>query len=278
MGISKVHITYEIKLEREREEQAMRARQENFEILRRAEDTSLIANTHIFKCPICFDDISPGNGVILRECLHSFCKDCLQGAVVHNEEAELRCPYQDNDYACNASLQDREIKALVEVSVYEKHLQRSLVTAESQERNSFHCKTNDCPGWCIYEDLVNFFSCPVCKKENCLTCKAIHEGMNCKEYQEDLRIRSSNDKAAKQTNKMLKELLKKGDAMKCPKCEVVVQKKDGCDWIKCSICKTEICWVTKGPRWGPLGVGDISGGCRCRVEGKPCHENCNNCH
>ncbi|XP_052713059.1 ranBP-type and C3HC4-type zinc finger-containing protein 1-like isoform X1 [Crassostrea angulata] len=266
------------RLEREREEQAMRARQENFEILRRAEDTSLIANTHIFKCPICLDDISPGNGVILRECLHSFCKDCLQGAVVHNEEAELRCPYQDNDYACNASLQDREIKALVEVSVYEKHLQRSLVTAESQERNSFHCKTNDCPGWCIYEDLVNFFSCPVCKKENCLTCKAIHEGMNCKEYQEDLRIRSSNDKAAKQTNKMLKELLKKGDAMKCPKCEVVVQKKDGCDWIKCSICKTEICWVTKGPRWGPLGVGDISGGCRCRVEGKPCHENCNNCH
>lgn len=92
----------------------------------------------------------------------------------------------------------------MEVSVYEKHLQRSLVTAESQERNSFHCKTNDCPGWCIYEDLVNFFSCPVCKKENCLTCKAIHEGMNCKEYQEDLRIRSSNDKAAKQTNKMLK--------------------------------------------------------------------------
>lgn len=93
---------------------------------------------------------------------------------------------------------------LVEASVYEKHLQRSLVTAESQERNSFHCKTTDCPGWCIYEDLVNFFSCPVCKKENCLTCKAIHEGMNCKEYQEDLRIRSSNDKAAKQTNKMLK--------------------------------------------------------------------------
>lgn len=39
-------------------------------------------------------------------------RDCLQGAVVHNEEAELRCPYQDNDYACNASLQDREIKAV----------------------------------------------------------------------------------------------------------------------------------------------------------------------
>ncbi|XP_055996388.1 ranBP-type and C3HC4-type zinc finger-containing protein 1-like isoform X2 [Ostrea edulis] len=266
------------RLERERQERNRKLRQENFEKLLKAEGNSLVGNTHPFKCPICFDDILPGNGVILRECLHSFCRDCLQGAVIHNEEAELRCPYQDEEYACNASLQDREIKALVETSVYEKHLQRSLVTAESQERNSFHCKTNDCQGWCIYEDLVNFFRCPVCNKENCLTCKAIHEGMNCKEYQEDLRIRSSNDKAAKQTNKMLKDLLKKGDAMKCPKCEVVVQKKDGCDWIKCSICKTEICWVTKGPRWGPMGVGDISGGCRCRVEGRPCHENCNNCH
>ncbi|XP_062621424.1 ranBP-type and C3HC4-type zinc finger-containing protein 1-like [Saccostrea cucullata] len=240
------------RLEQEREDLERRLRQENFEILMKAEDSSLIGNSQSFQCPICFDDISPGNGVILRECLHTFCRDCLQGAVVHSEEADLRCPYQDDHYACNASLQDREIKALVEASVYEKHLQRSLVTAESQEQNSFHCKTNDCPGWCIYEDLVNFFKCPVCNKENCLTCKAIHEGMNCKEYQEDLRIRSSNDKAAKQTNKMLKDLLKKGDAMKCPKCEVVVQKKDGCDWIKCSICKTEICWVTKGPRWGPL--------------------------
>lgn len=44
-------------------------------------------------------------------CVRCF-RDCLQGAVVHNEEAELRCPYQDNDYACNASLQDREIKAV----------------------------------------------------------------------------------------------------------------------------------------------------------------------
>lgn len=47
----------------------------------------------------------------LMVCVRCF-RDCLQGAVVHNEEAELRCPYQDNDYACNASLQDREIKAV----------------------------------------------------------------------------------------------------------------------------------------------------------------------
>ena len=42
-----------------------------------------------------------------------------------------------------------------------------------------------------------------------------------------------------------------GEAMHCPQCQVIVQKKGGCDWIRCSICKTEICWVTKGRRWGP---------------------------
>lgn len=39
--------------------------------------------------------------------------------------------------------------------------------------------------------------------------------------------------------------------MHCPTCHIVVQKKDGCDWIRCTVCQTEICWVTKGPRWGP---------------------------
>ena len=39
--------------------------------------------------------------------------------------------------------------------------------------------------------------------------------------------------------------------MYCPHCKVIVQKKDGCDWIRCIMCKTEICWATKGPRWGP---------------------------
>lgn len=95
--------------------------------------------------------------------------------------------------------------------------------------------------------------------------------------------------------------------MKCPRCDIIVQKKDGCDWICCLMCKTEICWVTKQARWGPnvkeyllirsyisskgssrvdfffsflflQGRGDTSGGCGCRVNNQPCHPNCQNCH
>ena len=46
-------------------------------------------------------------------------------------------------------------------------------------------------------------------------------------------------------------MLKKGTAMHCPKCGIILSKVTGCDWLCCSMCKTEICWVTRGPRWGP---------------------------
>ena len=50
---------------------------------------------------------------------------------------------------------------------------------------------------------MNEFNCMVCGKRNCLLCKAIHTPQTCKEYQEDLRIKAANDKAAQETQKMI---------------------------------------------------------------------------
>lgn len=58
----------------------------------------------------------------------------------------------------------------------------------------------------------------------------------------------------------LQMLVQLGEAMHCPVCRIVVQKKGGCDWLRCSVCQTEICWVTKGPRWGPgVSTGEVGG-------------------
>ncbi|XP_063307032.1 ranBP-type and C3HC4-type zinc finger-containing protein 1-like [Pelobates fuscus] len=253
-------------------------RQQNFMHLLQLDNEVLIPNQESIECKICFTDVPAGAGVLLRECLHSFCRLCLRQVVNCCEDPEVSCPFRDDLYACNSKLQQREIRALVSKEEYSRFLERGLVMAESRSQNSYHCKTADCKGWCIYEDSVNEFVCPICFAENCLTCKAIHDGMNCREYQDDLRIRALNDIAARQTNEMLKLLLQTGEAMYCPMCQIVVQKKDGCDWIRCTMCQTEICWVTKGPRWGPQGPGDTSGGCQCNVNGKRCDPKCQNCH
>ncbi|CAM5095344.1 unnamed protein product [Natator depressus] len=268
------------------EEEAMRQYQqvteqqkiENYQHLLQLDGQSLVPADEVIECPICFVTLQPGEGVTLRECLHSFCRDCLKGTILNSPEPEVPCPYIDEKYSCPGQLLEREIKALLSSAEYQHFLDLGVSIAENRSRSSYHCKTTDCRGWCIFEDDVNEFACPVCQKVNCLLCKAIHETMNCKEYQDDLKLRAQNDQAARQTTEMLTTMVQKGEAMYCPTCKIVVQKKDGCDWIRCTVCHTEICWVTKGPRWGSAGPGDTSGGCRCRLNGVPCHPRCQNCH
>ncbi|XP_060239066.1 ranBP-type and C3HC4-type zinc finger-containing protein 1 isoform X4 [Meriones unguiculatus] len=209
------------------------------------EQRSLVLNAEPAECPVCYSVLAPGEAVVLRECLHAFCRECLQGTIRNSQEAEVSCPFIDSTYSCPGKLLEREIRALLSPEDYQRFLDLSVSIAENRSTLSYHCKTPDCRGWCFFEDDVNEFTCPVCSRVNCLLCKV---------------------------------MLQQGEAMHCPQCRIVVQKKDGCDWIRCTVCHTEICWVTKGPRWGPGGPGDTSGGCRCRVNGIPCHPSCQNCH
>ncbi|XP_029385388.1 ranBP-type and C3HC4-type zinc finger-containing protein 1 isoform X2 [Echeneis naucrates] len=253
-------------------------RRENFARLVMMDGQDVVPNPESVDCKICYVDLQPGEGVLLRECLHCFCRECLRSVIMLSEDPEVPCPYRDDTYSCTCSLQEREIRALVPAEEYERWLQRGLSVAESRCEGSYHCATPDCRGWCVYEDTVNVFQCPVCGKPNCLICKAIHEGMNCKQYQDDLAARAINDSAARRTTHLLKTLVQSGEAMHCPQCGIIVQKRDGCDWLRCTVCHTEICWVTRGPRWGPRGPGDTNGGCRCNVNNQKCHPKCQNCH
>ncbi|XP_069771235.1 ranBP-type and C3HC4-type zinc finger-containing protein 1 isoform X2 [Narcine bancroftii] len=263
-----------LRSQQELEEERLR----NYQQLLQLDSQHLVLNQEAMECPICLCSVEPGEGVVLRDCLHSFCRECLKQLIQTCADPQVACPYRDNSYTCDSKLQDREIRALVSLEDYHRVLDCSMKVAESCSSNSFHCKTPDCKGWCIYEDTVNEFHCPSCGKVNCLLCKAIHQGMNCQQYQDDLLTRAQSDSSAWHTAQMLQTLVQTGEAMHCPKCRIIVQKKGGCDWIRCPICHTEICWVTKKCRWGPAGPGDISGGCRCLVNGQRCHPQCQNCH
>lgn len=110
------------------------------------------------------------------------------------------------------------------------------------------------------------------------TFQAVHESEACEQYQKKLREVTAAENTDEGTQALLDSLISRGEALKCPECQAIITKKWGCDLVKCSACKTEICWVTKGRRWGPAGRGDISGGCKCGVDGKRCHPTCGYCH
>ncbi|KTF93210.1 hypothetical protein cypCar_00011230 [Cyprinus carpio] len=196
-------------------------RERNFQELLETDSRSLVENIDELDCAICFCTIMPGEGAVLRECLHSFCRECLKETVLNCTDAEVACPYRDDAYSCNCKLQDREIRSLLSQDEYQKFLE-----TEVEHRR-------------------------VRRSENRYT--AIHKGMNCKEYQDDLRIRAQNDDAARQTTEMLDQLLNNGEAMNCPKCQVIVQKKDGCDWICCLMwCWRHIRWLQMSSQRSPL--------------------------
>ena len=46
----------------------------NLEAYRQLENLDIIPNADNFECTICYLDTEPGDGVVLRECLHTFCK------------------------------------------------------------------------------------------------------------------------------------------------------------------------------------------------------------
>lgn len=242
------------------------------------EQQALVVNAEEFECGICLGENTAGTGVVLRGCgVHTFCRECLVILVQKTEEPIIKCPA----FRCGGILEEREIRALMSPEEYDRWLMRGLNAAESGTKNSFHCRTRDCNGWALCEPGVQIFPCPVCKHANCVPCQAIHENETCEEFKMKLKAAADSTEGNnidEETKALLNSLIKRGEALECPDCKSIITKKWGCDWIKCFACKTEICWVTRGRRWGPAGRGDTSGGCRCGVDGKRCHPTCGYCH
>lgn len=231
----------EMQLNEEWKQKTM-AKQNRIQLYQAAE-YNLTTNDEPFECPVCFSEIEPDEGVRLQECLHEICRECLANHINISNEAEVQCPYTDGENDCQQAITDREIRQIVGQAKYDEYKKRSLKSAEAKAANTFHCLTPNCEGFCFYDEEHNFFDCPICRRMSCLTCKVIHEGQNCREYQDDIRIKAVNDETARQTQEELQRLLRQGLAMNCPQCGVVIQKKGGCPNMTCSVCHRGFRWT-----------------------------------
>lgn len=83
------------------------------------------SNCEPFNCPICLQRFEIGKGVILRDCLHEFCRKCILHIIHQNKDfIQVNCPY-NIEYKCENFLSEREIKGLVTTDEYDAFIENN---------------------------------------------------------------------------------------------------------------------------------------------------------
>uniref|UniRef100_A0A8C7HV29 RING-type domain-containing protein n=1 Tax=Oncorhynchus kisutch TaxID=8019 RepID=A0A8C7HV29_ONCKI len=209
---------------------------ENFALLMMVDGKDPVPNPEAVDCMICYLDLQPGEGVLLRD------------------EPSDSTPSEPSDSTPSEPSDSTPSEP-----------SDSTPSEPSDSTPSEPNGTLDIQ--CVYEDTINVFHCPICNKHNCLLCKAIHEEMDCKQYQDDLTAIGRN----------VRTLVFSGEALHCPQCIIIVQKNEGCDWLShrdllghqriSHLCLLPVCVSVP-----PKGPGHTSKGCNIN------NQKCQNCH
>jgi E3 ubiquitin-protein ligase RNF144 len=188
-------------------------------------------------CGACMEMINPDN-VITIDCGCHYCKSCFNGyfetGLVNRGSFPPRC--------CGQEISLHSVRQYLENRVVERY---EDVQEEFGSRNPTYCA--DCgtflPGAVIFAD---FKACRKCFQQTCIRCKnprPLHQGPD---------KLSGTTLAATDRSRghhcpgftvppEIAALIKKEEWNRCPSCQHVVEKMDGCNFMEC-ICGTEFCY------------------------------------
>jgi hypothetical protein len=200
-----------------------------------------------FKCPVCFDDVSVSDRIVL-ECSHSACRECMIQMIVTCLQ-EKTTPLCSLDTKCHSEISEWILDELLTPQQLEEH-HKNLLEKTMPANQCFWC-----PGKCgsiiSFEDpsRVTRFECPDCKKEFCFKCECEwHKGSTCELYK---KWAEEN----KQSSSLFFKYLSSHNVKKCPNCGVNIEKNMGCDHMTCSKCRYQWYWSTGEP----YQIGRLSG-------------------
>lgn len=146
------------------------------DLLRLNISPSYIKSDELFECGICFSEVEPNDGAVIRDCLHQFCINCSVQTILHSEKVLAQCPSLNGTEKCFGHFQDHEIRSLLspqQIEIYDKKI---LTQAEGSIKKSFHCCKPNCLGWYeLADDLVTTVTCEVCGSINCINCKVMEK-------------------------------------------------------------------------------------------------------
>jgi len=176
-------------------------------------------------CHICLDRL---NGPYLLQCGHAFCRICLEAYVqsrITDGVHEVKCFHPVNEGTCGVPLSDFEIHKLSTRNLWKKR-------EKWRKRFLFKENGSECPYCDHIQEKYGSRSiqkCDACSKQYCAKHGRAHPiAMSCEEFE-------SRDRKTHMTVQKTCTI--------CPGCKEGVQKTDGCNKMKCSLCKTSFCFL-----------------------------------
>ena len=181
------------------------------------------------ECPVCLDEVS---SPIKMTCGHSWCRTCFQNYLTAASEQKLfpltclgnegKCTERISLYAAKEVLSAADFDALVSAA-FDTYVQ-------THPEELHYCPTPDCLQVFRPAPEGILLQCPSCLVRICPTCKAdAHDGLTCTEL--------------KDGDNLFKEWADQRDVKRCPGCHIAIEKDEGCNHMKCTVCQTHICWM-----------------------------------
>lgn len=186
----------------------------------------IIGQQSVNDCPVCYCEIE---NPITFGCGHSYCKACFDHCIastLRNRLVPLSC------IACNTKI---DLSILRQLKNFDDLLSISFAIYISQNPTFYsYCLTPDCPQVYRVGPAGTVVQCSECLVHICTFCKIEwHEGLSCSEIQE------YHDPEIRKNVGLMKEL----GIKPCPNCKTLIEKTMGCNHMRCSGCKTHLCWV-----------------------------------
>ncbi|CAB4288088.1 unnamed protein product [Prunus armeniaca] len=192
-----------------------------------------------FGCNICFEPKAAHQWFDIKNCSHGYCTECMVNYVVSNLQENvttIRCPEPD---CASGSIEPEDCDWILPQEVFERW-ESTLCEAAIPSSQKFYCPFSDCSAMLIIDDdgseVVRQSQCPHCQRLFCAQCKvAWHAEMECWEFQE------LNDDERGREDIQLRNLANMEDWKRCPNCKFYVEKKTGCNFMKCR-CRATFCY------------------------------------
>ena len=212
-------------------------------------------------CKICEEEIlKEQNENECKLCHNLFCNDCLY-LYIKNDIIKGKYKIQCPDSDCDCILTEKIIDKILSFNNSNKNevisLKNKLENNKTKEMvlsnpNLMFCLIVDCNGYCKKIINKNYNTCNKGHKF-CPTCGELyHKDGICKD--------------GEKVDQLFEQIYKKYDLKKCPYCQIVTLKNEGCNHMTCLYCRKNWCWLCNGLfETTEEHYGNIKSGCYKRM-------------